>query len=58
VTFGATDFAAVAAAFGGHGETVSSREALEKAIGEALARQDRFSLIAARISDRAYEGRL
>jgi acetolactate synthase I/II/III large subunit len=58
VTFGATDFAAVAMAFGGHGEAVSSRDALEKAIMQALGRQDRFSLIAAKISDRAYEGRL
>jgi acetolactate synthase I/II/III large subunit len=58
VTFGATDFAAVAQAFGGHGVTVSSRAALEDAIGEALRRQQRFSLIAARISERAYDGRL
>jgi acetolactate synthase I/II/III large subunit len=58
VTFGATDFAAVAKAFGGHGETVHDTASLEQAISDALARQDRFSLIAARISDRAYEGRL
>jgi acetolactate synthase I/II/III large subunit len=58
VTFGATDFSAVAQAFGGHGETVATKAALEEAIRKALARQDRFSLIAARISDRAYEGRL
>ncbi len=58
VTFGATDFAAVANAFGGHGATVSTRAELEREITAALARQDRFSLIAARISDRAYDGRL
>jgi acetolactate synthase I/II/III large subunit len=58
VTFGATDFAAVAQAFGGYGATVDDRAALETEIEKALARQDRFSLIAARISDRAYQGRL
>jgi acetolactate synthase I/II/III large subunit len=58
VTFGATDFAAVAQAIGGHGVTVDDAASLEKAIEEALIRQDTFSLIAARISDRAYEGRL
>jgi acetolactate synthase I/II/III large subunit len=58
VTFGATDFAAVANAYGGHGVTVDDRASLEAAIVAALASHDRFSLIAARISDRAYEGRL
>lgn len=57
VRFGATDFAAVARAFGGHGLSVSDRAGLEAAFTEALARRDRFSLIAARIAPDAYEGR-
>lgn len=58
VTFGATDFAAVARAYGGEGVTVSSQPALERAFAEALARRDRFTLIAAEIAPDAYEGRL
>ncbi|MCZ8185433.1 MAG: thiamine pyrophosphate-binding protein [Beijerinckiaceae bacterium] len=56
VRFGGTDFAAVAAAFGGVGVTVESRAALAEAFGAALARRDRFSLIAARIAPDAYQG--
>jgi acetolactate synthase I/II/III large subunit len=57
VTFGATDFAAVARAYGGHGVTVGNKSELESEIRSALHRQETFSLIAARISNRAYEGR-
>ena len=58
VRFGATDFAAVAKAFGGDGITVSDRAGLEAAFAGALARRDRFTLIAAKIAPDAYEGRL
>lgn len=56
VRFGGTDFAAVAAAFGGAGVAVESRQALAAAFTAALARRDRFSLIAARIAPDAYQG--
>ncbi|MCZ8261414.1 MAG: thiamine pyrophosphate-binding protein [Beijerinckiaceae bacterium] len=56
VRFGATDFAAVAAAFGGVGVAVDSRDALAVAFSAALVRRDRFSLIAARIAPDAYQG--
>ncbi|MCX7325735.1 MAG: thiamine pyrophosphate-binding protein [Hyphomicrobiales bacterium] len=55
VDFGATDFAAVAGALGGHGVTVSSTDELARETHAAFAR-DGFTLIAARIGDRAYEG--
>lgn len=58
VSFGATDFAAVANAYGGIGVSVSSRVALEEAAQAAFARRDHFTLIAARIAPDAYEGRL
>jgi acetolactate synthase-1/2/3 large subunit len=58
VSFGATDFAAVAKAYGGEGVQVSTPEELEKAARAAFARRDRFSLIAAKIAPNAYEGRL
>ncbi|MCA0422330.1 MAG: thiamine pyrophosphate-binding protein [Proteobacteria bacterium] len=58
VSFGATDFAAVAKAYGGAGVQVSSRDELEAAVQAAFARRDRFSLIAAKIAPDAYEGRL
>lgn len=58
VRFGATDFAAVATAFGGHGVTVHDRATLEAEARSAFARRDRFTLIAARIAPDAYEGRL
>lgn len=58
VSFGATDFAAVAKAFGGVGVTVSTRAELEQAALAAFDRRDGFTLIAARIAPDAYEGRL
>ncbi len=51
-----TDFALVTSGFGGHGVTVDAPAAFERALAEAFARRDSFSLIAARIGDRAYDG--
>ncbi len=56
VDFGATDFPAVARAFGGQGVWVDDEAGLEQALHDALQRQDRFTLIAARIGARAYDG--
>lgn len=50
-----TDFAALARAFGGHGVEVTDTEALSHEAWAALTR-DRFTLIAARIPRRAYDG--
>lgn len=50
-----TDFAALARAFGGHGVEVTESGALAREAAAALAR-DRFTLIAARIPRRAYDG--
>lgn len=58
VAFGASDFAAIAEAFGGVGETVSDAQGLEASLRAALARRDQFTVIAARIAPDAYEGRL
>lgn len=58
VSFGATDFAAVAQAFGGVGVSVSTQAGLEQAARAAFERRDRFTLIAAKIAPDAYEGRL
>jgi acetolactate synthase I/II/III large subunit len=55
VDFGGTDFAAVARALGGHGATVRDRDALAKEAGAAFIRKG-FTLIAADIGDRAYDG--
>jgi acetolactate synthase-1/2/3 large subunit len=59
VDFGAagqgTDFAALAHAFGGHGVEVTDSDALAREATAALTR-DRFTLIAARIARRAYDG--
>lgn len=51
----ATDFAALAHAFGGHGVEVTDSLALAEEATAALSR-DRFTLIAARIARRAYDG--
>lgn len=58
VDFGWHDFAAIANAFGGVGVTVSDRASLEQACREAVAREDGFTLIAATIDRRAYDGRI
>jgi acetolactate synthase I/II/III large subunit len=52
---GATDLVALAGAFGGHGVAVADEAALVSALREAVAR-DRFTLIAAEIGQRAYDG--
>ena len=52
---GGTDFAALARAFGGHGVDVSDSAALMHQARAALTR-DRFTLIAAQIPRRAYDG--
>ena len=49
-----TDFAALARAFGGHGATVTNADDLASEAAAALTR-DRFTLIAARIAQRAYD---
>lgn len=56
VDFGETDFPAIAGAYGGHGVWVESREALETAARDALAR-DGFTILACRISRHAYDGK-
>jgi acetolactate synthase I/II/III large subunit len=55
VAFGATDFAAVASALGGHGVSVASVASLEAAAASAFARPG-FTVIAADIGERAYDG--
>jgi acetolactate synthase I/II/III large subunit len=55
VDFGGTDFPALAQAFGGHGVWVDDEATLREAAQAALTR-NQFSLIAARISKRAYDG--
>ena len=57
VRMGATDYAAVAQAFGGEGLTVSSRAALAEALAAAL-RGTRFTVIAAKIDASDYVGRI
>ncbi|MGK9230166.1 thiamine pyrophosphate-binding protein [Inquilinus limosus] len=53
VALGLTDFAAVAAGFGGHGRTVESTAELEAELAAARDR-DRFTLIACRFDADAY----
>jgi acetolactate synthase I/II/III large subunit len=55
VDFGGTDFPALAAAFGGYGVWVDDTQTLTAAANEAMSR-DTFTLIAARIGKRAYDG--
>jgi acetolactate synthase-1/2/3 large subunit len=50
-----TDFATLATAFGGHGVEVADAESLEREVLAALERPT-FTLIAARIGRRAYDG--
>ena len=57
VDFGATDFPAVARALGGEGVRVRDRAGLARGIEAALAR-DRFTILAAEIGRRAYDGRI
>ncbi len=55
VDFDGTDFPALAKAFGGHGVWVDDEKTLAEQARAALSR-DRFTLIAARISRRSYDG--
>jgi acetolactate synthase-1/2/3 large subunit len=55
VDFGETDFPAVAKAYGGHGVWIENTEDLAREAEEALKR-DGFTLLACRISRRAYDG--
>lgn len=55
VDFGGTDFPALARAFGGHGVWVDDVESLRRETQAAMTR-DHFTLLAARISKRAYDG--
>ncbi|PTM40988.1 thiamine pyrophosphate-binding protein [Bosea sp. 124] len=55
VDFGATDFAAVAQALGGHGVAISDRESLKREAQMAFGRAG-FTLLACRINALDYEG--
>jgi len=55
VEFGATDFPAVARALGGHGVWIDDAETLAVELDAALGR-DTFTVLAARIDRRAYDG--
>ncbi|ETX29808.1 thiamine pyrophosphate-binding protein [Roseivivax isoporae] len=57
VDFGRTDFAALGRAMGGAGHVVTSREALRAAL-EAALEAETFTVIAAEIDRRAYDGRI
>ncbi|MBP5857787.1 thiamine pyrophosphate-binding protein [Marivibrio halodurans] len=57
VDYGGSDFAAIAAAMGGVGVEVDNRADLADALRGALVR-DRFTVIAARIDRKAYDGRI
>jgi acetolactate synthase-1/2/3 large subunit len=57
VDFGQHDFAAIGKAFGGNGVTVRTRAELRQAL-EAAQTADRFTVIAAVIAPRSYDGRI
>ncbi|AZV80836.1 thiamine pyrophosphate-binding protein (plasmid) [Parasedimentitalea marina] len=57
VEFGLHDFATIGRAFGGNGFDVATRAELQQALNAAQS-SDRFSVIAARIEQHAYDGRL
>jgi acetolactate synthase-1/2/3 large subunit len=57
VDFDGTDWVAVAKALGGRGVAVQDRKALGKAVKNGLA-ADSFTIVAAQIERRAYDGRL
>ncbi|MEQ8193181.1 MAG: thiamine pyrophosphate-dependent enzyme, partial [Rhodospirillales bacterium] len=58
VDFKITDFPAVAEAYGGVGVTADSRDAMKKALKDALAEKERFTLIACPIPRQNYDGRI
>ncbi len=55
VTFGATDFPALARAYGGHGETIRDRAEFKRALS-AAARRGAFTLLACKIDSAGYDG--
>ncbi len=57
VEFGATDFPAVAKALGGEGVWARDRETLAREIEAALTRET-FTILAAAIDPRSYDGRI
>jgi len=57
VDFGGSDLPAVAKALGGYGSWCDDRQSVSREVTEAFDR-DSFTLIAARIGRKAYEGRL
>jgi len=57
VDFGAHDFAAIGRAFGGNGHTVRSRAELIAAL-DAAQRSDTFTVIAALVDRKSYDGRI
>mgnify|MGYP002527044967 FL=1 len=57
VSFGATDFVALADALGGHGVAIESRSGIAGAMAQARARET-FTLLACEIGDHAYDGRI
>lgn len=57
VDFDHHDYAAIARAFGGNGVTVTNRSDLRKALMDGL-KADTFTLIAAEIDRKAYDGRI
>ena len=57
VEFGATDFPAVAKALGGEGAWVQGRETFAREIEAALCRET-FTILAANIGPRSYDGRI
>jgi acetolactate synthase-1/2/3 large subunit len=58
VDFAPTDFVAVAKAFGGNGVSASSRDELAIAIKDALAEDQKFTLIACPIPRQNYDGQI
>ncbi|WP_417671623.1 thiamine pyrophosphate-binding protein [Roseibium sp.] len=58
VDFAETDFPAVAAAYGGHGAWVESAGQLAGEVELALARPEQFTVLACRIPDRSYDGKI
>ena len=58
VDFGLHDFAAVARALGGVGETCRNKNELEPALKAAVTRCGQFTVIAAVIDRKAYDGRI
>ena len=55
VTFGVSDFPAIAQAMGGHGVWIDDEATLRAEAGDAL-RRNGFTLLACRIGERPYEG--